>query len=108
MIIEFTVILFEIFQYGCAIAVTRRTRRLYRLAAVHAYHVAHKPADEVRLQRYVALRHDVCLLRHLLAVHAYDVAPLVSVVVALVALPVLAEAVHRIVVVLSLDQNPFL
>ena len=86
------------------VPVTRRTGRFGGLTAVHTYDVAHKPTDEVCLQRYVALREDILLLCHLLAVHTYHVAPLVAVVITLVTLPVLAKAVHRIIIVLRLDK----
>ena len=86
------------------VAVAGSTGRLRRLAPVNANHVAHKPADEVGLQWYVSLREDILLLSHLLAVHTYHVTPLVAIVITLVPLPVLAEAVHCIVVVLRLDK----
>ena len=86
------------------VAVASRASWFGGLAAVHTNHVTHKPTNEVGLQWYVSLREDILLLSHLLAVHTYHVAPLVAVVVTLVTLPVLAEAVHCIVVVLRLDK----
>ena len=86
------------------VPVTGTASRLGRLAAVHAYHVTDKPSNKIGLQWYVPLREDILLLGHLLAVDTYHVAPLVAVVVTLVTLPVIAEAVHRIVVALSLNE----
>ena len=86
------------------VAVAGRASRFGGLAAVHTYDVAHKPTNEVGLQWYVSLREDILLLSHLLAVYTYHVAPLVAVVVTLVTLPVLAETIHCIVVVLRLDK----
>ena len=87
------------------VSVSSNTHWLLGLRAVHAKHVAHKPADKVGLQRSSSLLYDILLLGHRLAVHYHLVAPLVAVIVIFVALPVFAELAHSIPIVLRKEKD---
>ncbi len=78
--------------------------RLSRLTAVYTYDIADKTSDQVVFQRNVALLHDVLFLCHLHAIDAYNVTPLITVVIALVTLAITTETVHVLIQCLRLKQ----
>ena len=86
------------------VTVTSCTDWLLRLLTIYTKHGIDKSADEVILQRNVALLLDILLLGHPFSVNLDAVFPLVAITVTLVALSVLAEEVHVIPVHLRLRK----